>query len=114
MAMKRFHGWRGLTLGACLCVLPLVPAGAQPSPGNARAGYALASFFCTECHVIIREDRAGWTDAPSFAAIADRPTTTAAWLKGFLQQPHMHMLNLPRSPADAGDIAAYILSLKGK
>ncbi len=113
--MRIFVGWRALTLGAVLFVLPLTAAEAAdvaPPPGNPKAGYALAWFYCTECHVITRDAQAGWTDAPSFAVIADRPTTTSVWLQAFLQMPHMHMLNLPRSRVDAADIAAYILSLK--
>lgn len=62
--------------------------------------------------MVTRQAQSGWTDAPSFAATADRPGTTPAWLQDFIRQPHMHMLNLPRSQADAADIAAYILSLK--
>ena len=71
-----------------------------------------AQRYCDECHVIERNGPAGWTSAPSFAAIADKPTTTAASLRAFIQKPHMDMLNLARSPPEAADLAAYILSLR--
>ena len=68
--------------------------------------------FCAECHVVVPNGKAGWTDAPAFDAIANKPGTTAKFLRTFIQQPHMHMVNTGRPPGQAADIAAYILTLR--
>ena len=106
----------GIVCAAAVIGMLAVSGYAQSPPENVARGQALAEKFCTQCHAIVRNGPAGWTDAPSFAAIADRPTTTAAWLNAVIQQPHMHMLaeSVPRSRAEANDIAAYILSLRQK
>ena len=98
--MEFFLGWRALALGAFLCAVPLAAPGAAevpPPPGNPKSGYALAWFYCTECHVITRDAQAGWTDAPSFAVIADRPTTNAVWLQAFIANAaHAHAEPAPQ------------------
>jgi hypothetical protein len=53
----------------------------------------------------------GWTDAPAFEAIANRPGTTVATLSAIIQKPHMKMLNTERPKGEADAIAAYIISL---
>jgi len=118
--MKSFSLRFERTLGAfCISTAVLFAAGAivrpacaQSPPGNVEAGHRLAEAYCSQCHVVVKNGPAGWTDAPSFSAIADRPTTTAAWLEEIIRKPHMHMLFVPRSRSDAADLAAYILSLK--
>lgn len=85
---------------------------AQPSPADVAAGQRIAQASCSECHVIVRNGPAGWTDAPSFEAIANRPTTTSAWLESFVQKPHIDMMHRIRNDSDAAKLAAYILSLK--
>ena len=98
-----------------LVVLAGVPAAATGAHAASVAhGQKLAQSYCDECHVIVRNGPAGWTSAPSFAAIADKPTTTAASLRAFIEKPHMNMLNLARSPSEAADLAAFILSLRQK
>jgi hypothetical protein len=54
----------------------------------------------------------GWTDAPAFDAIANRPNTNAAGISAFLRKPHMKMLNNERPPNEAQMIAAYIMTLR--
>ena len=88
------------------------PSGARAA--NVAEGNRLAERLCSQCHVTTRDGPAGWTDAPSFATIADKPTTTSASLQAFIQKPHMDMFNLARNPAEAADLAAFILSLKQK
>jgi len=117
--MKHLRAWREPTARTLLCVAALVAAGslarpaeAQSSPGRVAAGHRLAETFCAQCHVIIRGGPAGWTDAPSFPAVADRPDITSAWLQRFIQKPHVDMLSLPRNQSAAADLAAYILSLR--
>ena len=105
-----------VTAGAALLAAPLLlahPAAAQKA-GNVEAGQQLAEKYCAQCHVIMRDGPGGWTDAPSFASIADRPNVTSAWLQDVVTKPHVHMLSLPLGQPDARNLAAYILSLRQK
>jgi cytochrome c len=52
--------------------------------------------------------------AADFAEIAKLPSTTALSLKVFLQTSHRNMPNFILQPDEAGDVVAYILSLKRK
>jgi cytochrome c2 len=87
-------------------------ANAQSATKNAATGQALAQEYCAECHMVVPSSKAGWTDAPAFLEIANRQGTTEAKLKGFIQKPHMHMLNTGRPPHEADEISAYIMSLR--
>lgn len=84
---------------------------ADPAPRTA-VGQKLAQQYCAECHVIAPNGKRGWTDAPAFDAVANRPGTTMPTLTTFIERPHMHMENTGRPPAEANEIAAYILSLR--
>ncbi len=84
---------------------------AQDNQSRAAIGLQVAREFCSRCHVIAPGEGRGWTDAPSFDAIANSPDTTRRSLHDFLQQPHMHMLAYHEAGAHADDLAAYILSL---
>ncbi|HVZ10230.1 c-type cytochrome [Rhodopila sp.] len=75
-------------------------------------GQKLAEQYCTRCHVIDQSGKAGWTNAPSFMSLANRPGTTMQSLEKVIGQPHMDMVNLPRPPAETQAIAAYIMSLR--
>ena len=59
------------------------------------------------CH-----DRGRGRPSPDFAAIANRPSTTALSLKVFFNTSHRNMPNLVIAPDQADDLASYILSLK--
>lgn len=87
-------------------------ANAQSATKNAAAGQALAQQYCAECHMVVPSSKSGWTDAPAFLAIANRQGTTQAKLSGFIQKPHMHMLNTSRPSHEADEISAYIMSLR--
>jgi mono/diheme cytochrome c family protein len=87
-------------------------ASAQPAPDTAAAGKQLAQQYCVTCHIITPAGNGGWTDAPRFDAIANRPGVSAAQISAFVQKPHMNMLNDQRPKAEADAIAAYILSLR--
>lgn len=95
---------------AMLWVLPWQATAADGS--QAQAGLALSRQYCEECHLVVRGDRQGWTDAPSFEAIANDPRQSRAKLVAYIQQPHMHMLNTGRPAGEANQIAVYILSLR--
>ena len=99
-----------LIVAACFILLPFT-ASADPAPGVA-AGQKLAQQYCAECHVVVPSSARGWTDAPAFEAIANRQGTTEKTLSLYILQPHMHMLNTGRPPAEANQIAAYIISLR--
>jgi mono/diheme cytochrome c family protein len=107
---------RRLTIGRVLLVLAAAGlarhAEAQGVPNTAAAGKALAQQYCVSCHVIGPSNQAGWTDAPSFVAIANKPGTTAAGLSAIIQKPHMNMLNDQRPKPEADALATYIVSLR--
>jgi mono/diheme cytochrome c family protein len=90
----------------------IATANAQMPRGNVATGQRLATAYCSQCHVIAPSGVGGWTNAPSFPSIAARPTTTARWLEDVIQKVNTDMLHTPRSPSEAADLAAYILSLK--
>lgn len=85
---------------------------AQPAAKDAAIGQKLSEQFCTECHVVVPNGAGGWTDAPSFDAIANKKDVTRAKLTSFIQRPHMHMLNTQRPEGEADAIATYIMSLR--
>ena len=50
----------------------------------------------------VRMTAAGWTNAPYFAEIAKRPTTTTPSLEAAVERPHSKMsANAARSPSKA-------------
>lgn len=85
--------------------------GAQPA-GNVAEGRRLAERYCRTCHVLAERGQAGWTDAPAFPVIAARGGMSAARIEALLQTSQLHMLNLPRSPTEAADLAAFVMSLR--
>jgi mono/diheme cytochrome c family protein len=87
-------------------------ATAQPVLNTVAEGKQLAQQYCVTCHVITPTGNGGWTDAPRFDAIANRPDVSAAQISAFLGKPHMNMLNDQRPKAEADAIATYILSLR--
>jgi mono/diheme cytochrome c family protein len=91
----------GLLGGRCLA-----------QPASVSEGYRLADALCARCHVIVANGPGSWTDAPTFESIANRPGMTRPWLVAFLQKPHMHMPEETYTPAQAGSIASYIMSLR--
>jgi cytochrome c len=84
---------------------------ADPAP-NITAGQKLAQQHCAQCHVVVPSGKRGWTNAPAFEAIANRAGITEQTLATFIERPHMHMENSGRPPAEANEIAVYILSLR--
>ena len=102
-----------IALGLAVTILP---AGATPhaKAADVSEGRTLAQTVCSKCHEVVTKG-AGWTNAPSFAAIANKPTSTTASLEYIIQTPHPKMLSsAARSAREAADLAAYILSLRQK
>jgi mono/diheme cytochrome c family protein len=108
--MRLSNGWTILMAVAGLAIVPGA-AFAAPSP-QAASGLKLAQQYCAGCHQVSPSSKRGWTDAPAFDAIANRPGTTMAGLNAIIRKPHMKMLNTDRPPQEANDIATYILTLR--
>jgi mono/diheme cytochrome c family protein len=79
---------------------------------DAQKGKDLAQRWCAECHLVASDQRQANADVASFVSLARRPDFSAAQLAFFLLDPHPKMPNLSLSRAEAGDLAAYIGSLK--
>jgi mono/diheme cytochrome c family protein len=93
----------------------LLVAGLFPSvaaPADAQKGKELARRWCAECHLVASDQRRANADVASFSSLARRPDFNAAQLAFFLLDPHPKMPDLSLSRAEAGDLAAYIASLK--
>jgi len=95
-----------------VAVLPAVTASVVRAE-DAADGRKLAQSACSRCHVVGPQEQKGWTNAPSFTEIANRPTTTAQSLVAVIQTRHPKMSpGATRSPSEAADLAAYILTLR--
>ena len=88
------------------------PQAGAPAAGNVAEGRRLAERYCRTCHVLTERNQAGWTDAPAFPVIAARGGMSAARIEALLQTSPLHMLNMPRSPTEAADLAAFVMSLR--
>lgn len=86
-------------------------APAEAQVGAAAAGRRLAQEWCSDCHAIGADPRAG---SMSLGSIARLPTTTQFSLRAFLLSPHPTMPNFRLSPQQIDDVVAYILSLQGR
>jgi len=76
-------------------------------------GRNLAQSVCSRCHAVGSQKQKGWTNAPSFTEIANRPMTTTESLAAVIQTRHPKMSpGATRGPSEAADLAAYILTLK--
>ena len=105
---------RKILLPCAIAAVTLVaqfPTFAQPvETSGISAGRKTATTLCSLCHEISGKTKVG----PSFADIANLPSTTAISLKAFLRSNHSNMPNFIISSADTDDVIAYILSLKRK
>ncbi|EJN15829.1 cytochrome c, mono- and diheme variants family [Bradyrhizobium sp. YR681] len=79
---------------------------------DAGHGADLAQRWCASCHVVANGQAAASADVPSFASVARRPDFSPEKLAFFLLDPHPKMPSFPLSRTEAGDIAAYIGSLR--
>jgi mono/diheme cytochrome c family protein len=79
---------------------------------DAAHGADLAKRWCASCHVVANGQTQASADVPSFASVAKRPGFSQEALAFFLLDPHPKMPNFPLSRIEAGDIAAYIASLR--
>ena len=97
------------TLAMLLAVTLLAfPAAAQdPSVGG-----TLAVRWCMACHVVEPNQSKATDNAPSFRAIAARPSTTAASLDRYLSVEHTLMPDFLLNSQERNALVAYILSLR--
>jgi len=80
---------------------------------DADNGKRLAHRWCAACHVVSATQHSATTDqAPPFATIAKIPGFDAAKVALFLLAPHPKMPDMGLSRTEAGDLAAYIATLK--
>ncbi len=111
---------RALLLAPNLVAIGLLAAGQAraATPGDRVAGGQLAATWCSACHQINMPSRDDadhgfpTPGAPSFAAIAAMPSTTALSIDVFLRTTHNGMPNYKLTPAQIDDAAAYIISLR--
>lgn len=108
---RRAIGASGILVVAALAA-PVSALG-QSLAGNPSSGRQMATTICATCHEVIG-GKSGKTGLgpPSFADIANMPSTTALSLKVFLRSSHKDMPNLIISEPDTDDVIAYILGLK--
>jgi len=105
--MQKRFGW-SLLLGAGAIIAAAPAFGADVDNGR-----RLAHRWCEACHVVSATQRRMATDqAPSFSEIARRPGLNAPKIALFLLNPHPKMPDMSLSRTEAGDLAAYIVSLK--
>jgi len=97
-------------LTAALLVAGLCPSLAAAT--DAQQGKQLAQRWCAECHLVAPEQTRANADVASFVSLARRPDFNAAQLAFFLLDPHPKMPSLALTRAEAGDLAAYIGTLK--
>lgn len=98
---------RTMAMGLALA-LPAFPAAAQ----DASVGGRLAVRWCMACHVVEASQSRATDNAPSFRAIAARPSTTAASLDRYLSREHTLMPDFLLSSQERNALVAYILSLR--
>ena len=99
---------QGLYYIAVIVGLTLSPA----MGADADHGAELAKRWCASCHVVNSDQKQASADVPPFAALAQRSDFGAEKLAFFLLEPHPKMPNYSLSRNEAGDIAAYIGSLR--
>ncbi|WFU75331.1 cytochrome c [Bradyrhizobium sp. CB2312] len=98
---------------SCLMVVVASSLGASSAlAADAGHGADLAKRWCASCHLVGNGQAQASADVPSFASVARRPDFSPERLAFFLLDPHPKMPNFPLSRTEAGDIAAYIGSLR--
>jgi mono/diheme cytochrome c family protein len=104
-----------VALLAGLIFILLVNKGSAQELGNVRNGAAFAQTVCADCHAVKKgKNRSPNPKAPSFERVANTPGMTWTALHAWLVSPHPTMPDLILGADDKDNLAAYILSLKGK
>jgi mono/diheme cytochrome c family protein len=87
-------------------------SGSVALAADANHGAELAKRWCASCHLVDAGQKQTSTDAPPFDDIAHKADFTPEKVAFFLLDPHPKMPNFPLSRNEAGDLAAYIGSLR--
>ena len=96
----------------CLGALALtVAATGVAADRNVERGSALAEAWCSSCHVVAPNE-AGGDVGPAFETVANREGQTLGCIMAWLFEPHPPMPDLLLSPAEYGDLAVYVMSLR--
>jgi len=91
----------------------LAPAALAQETGDPFRGRVFAAQLCSDCHGVLREDRASPEPAAvRFERIANARGMTGMALDVWLQTSHPTMPNIRLSEDKRQDIIAYILSLR--
>ena len=80
--------------------------------GDPERGAKLAIEWCSSCHLVSERQTSATTEAPPFAAIAQRSSDELSALAGFLADPHPPMPDFSLTRQEIRDLLAYIASLK--
>ena len=101
---------RKIMLGVAAAIVGM-PYFACAAPDDPVRGRALAVERCARCHNIDKGARRV-TTAPTFAEIARRLNFNASQLAIYMTFSHIPMGDGRIAPGDAGDLAAYIVTLR--
>ena len=107
MVVLDVAGFIRLSLTAAVVLAAIPVFAADPDHGE-----RLARRWCTPCHVVAADQPGPTSEAPPFATVATKPDFDVAKLTFFLLDPHPKMPNMQLTRTEAGDLAAYIASLK--
>jgi mono/diheme cytochrome c family protein len=102
-----------LNLGFALVVFALVVSAFAQDQGatpDAVRGQALARRWCAACHLTAL--RLTPIDPPTFIAIANDPSKTPDYLRGFFVSPHKDMPPIQLTAAQIEDFIVYFGTLK--
>ncbi|MEY4160705.1 MAG: hypothetical protein RLZZ136_1326 [Pseudomonadota bacterium] len=88
----------------------------QPLSGRAKKGYIFAKAHCAACHGITANATSPNPASPPFDAIANMPALSALTFGRFLDDSHNfpEAMNFKVNHKHTGDLAAYILTLRGE
>jgi mono/diheme cytochrome c family protein len=95
-----------------LCAVFAIDIVSPALAADAFNGKRLAERWCAACHVVTVSQQEGSADAPPFEEIAKQPNFNESGLVTFLLNPHSKMPNMNLTRIEAGDIAAYIRTLR--
>jgi mono/diheme cytochrome c family protein len=100
------------TIAALLSLIFVGTLTSAAAAADAANGKRVAERWCASCHVVTSSQQRGNTQAPPFSEVAKKPHLDASMIALFLLLPHPKMPDMNLTRYEAGDIAAYIASLK--
>lgn len=100
------------SLRAAVLAVVIELTGPSAFAADPSHGAELAKRWCAACHLVSEGQKQAIADVMPFATIARQPDFSPEKLAFFLLDPHPKMPNFPLTRIEAGDIAAYIASLR--